>query len=97
MNRQFIGMTDMEFTYEQFEETRTKLIRKINSLMSDNDKRFLLSFESAEPAWERSSYDLFQHFPSVQWKLFNLQKLKKQNPSKLYQEVEKLQTIFAMK
>jgi len=50
----------------------------------------LLSFESAEPAWERSSYDLFQHFPPVQWKLFNLQKLKKQNPSKLYQEVEKL-------
>lgn len=73
------------------------MIREINSLMSDNDKRFLLSFESAEPTWERSSYDLFQHFPSVQWKLFNLQKLKKQNLSKLYQEVEKLQTIFAMK
>ena len=32
--------------------------------------------------------------PSVQWKLFNLQRLVKQNPEKLHLEVERLQNVW---
>lgn len=96
MKNQFMGMTEVEFTYEQFEDTRHKLIRDINSLMTESDRRFLLSFESAEPIWEGCGYEVLRDYPSVQWKLFNLQQLKKQNPAKLYQEVDKLRTVFEM-
>lgn len=77
MAKQFAGMTEMEFTYEQFEESRAELIKSVNALMTDADKRFLLEFESAEPVWEGSGYEMFFNYPSVQWKMLNLQKLKK--------------------
>ena len=46
MENQFAGMTDVPFTYEEFEETRSKLINDVKSLMTEADKRFLISFES---------------------------------------------------
>lgn len=83
MANQFEGMTDIVFTYEEFEETRAQLIEDVKALMTDADKQFLLSFETGEPMWDGYEFAYFQNYPSVQWKLLNLQKLKKQNPAKL--------------
>lgn len=94
MDNQFTGMTDIEFTYEEFEQTRSKLITDVLDLMTDADKRFLMSFESANPQWEGYEFEYFRDYPSVQWKIQNLSKLKKQNPIKLQSEVEKLRFCF---
>jgi predicted nucleotidyltransferase component of viral defense system len=94
MENQFKGMTDIEFTYEEFEQPRSKLITDVPNLMTEADKQFLLSFESAEPQWDEYEFAYFRDYPSVQWKLLNLAKLKKQNPAKLNTEVEKLQAVF---
>lgn len=91
---QFEGMTDTPFSYEEFEQTRDKLIRDVNALMTSEDKAFLLSFESAEPDWDHFEFEHFQNYPSVQWKLQNLQKLKSQNPDKLAAESLKLKSLF---
>jgi len=94
MANQFEGMTDIVFTYDEFEETRAKLIKDVNVLLTNADKQFLLSFEAAEPMWDGYEFAYFQDYPSVQWKLLNLRKLKKQNPAKLQEEVEKLREIL---
>ena len=94
MENQFKGMTDIEFTYEEFEQTRSKLITDVRNLMTEADKQFLISFESANPNWDGYEFEYFRDYPSVQWKLLNLTKLKKQNPAKLNTEVEKLRTVF---
>lgn len=94
MVNQFEGMTDIPFTYEEFEETRKALIEDVNRLMTDTDKRFLLSFESGNPEWSGYEFEYFKDYPSVKWKLLNLKKLAKQNPQKLEEEVRKLQDIF---
>ncbi|MDO5447770.1 MAG: nucleotidyl transferase AbiEii/AbiGii toxin family protein [Prevotellaceae bacterium] len=94
MENQFEGMTDTPFTYEEFEETRTKLIAEVNNLMTDADKHFLVSFELAEPDWEGYEFEYFKEYPSVQWKLLNLKKLAKMNPQKLKEEADKLKRIF---
>lgn len=94
MENQFKGMTDIEFTYEEFEQTRSKLITDVRKLMTDEDKQFLLSFESANPQWDGYEFEYFRDYPSIKWKLLNLAKLKKQNPAKLNTEVEKLQAVF---
>ena len=91
---QFDGMTDIPFTYDEFEQTRDELIRKVNALVTPQDKSFLLSFESSEPDWEHFEFGYFQDYPSVKWKLQNLLKLKSQNPTKLKEEVSKLERIF---
>ncbi len=36
---QFVGMTDIPFSYEEFEETRTKLISDVNNIITDADRR----------------------------------------------------------
>ncbi|PJB72880.1 MAG: nucleotidyltransferase [Alphaproteobacteria bacterium CG_4_9_14_3_um_filter_47_13] len=79
MENQFTGMSDIAFTYEDFEETREKLIKVIHAKLTDKDKEFLLSVKNVTPDW--SIYD-FERFPAVQWKLQNLQKLKTTNPEK---------------
>ena len=94
MDNQFAGMTDIPFTYEEFEETRSKLINDVKSLMTEADKRFLISFESGQPEWDGYEFEYFKDYPSVQWKLLNLKKLAKQNPQKLQEEADKLRNLF---
>ena len=95
MENQFAGMTDIPFSYEDFEDTRTKLINDVKSLMTEEDKKFLISFESGQPEWDGYEFEYFKNFPSVKWKLLNLKKLTKQNPQKLQKEVDKLRNILA--
>lgn len=96
MGNQFDGMTDIPFTYEEFEETRTKLIADINGMMTDADKDFLISFELGKPAWGGYEFAYMQNYPSVKWKLINLAKLAKQNPDKLSEKAAKLRSLFKL-
>lgn len=91
---QFEGMTDIPFSYEEFENTRNELIRDVNALVTPEDKAFLLSFESAEPDWDNFEFGYFRDYPSVKWKLQNLGKLKSTNPDKLAAEALKLKSLF---
>ena len=94
MENQFAGMTDISFTYEEFEATRAKLINDVKSLMTEADKKFLISFELGQPEWNGYEFEYFKDYPSVQWKLLNLKKLATQNPQKLRDEVEYLKGAF---
>ena len=79
MENQFAGMSDQEFNYEDFEIARKILIDEIQKILTSEDKTFLIGFKNCEPDW--SQHDL-ERFPSVQWKLANLRKLKDSNPEK---------------
>ena len=94
MVKQFNGMTDIAFTYEEFEQTRLQLIRDVNAMLTEEDKRFLVSFDQGEPMWDGYEFAYFKDYPSVQWKLVNLAKLKRQNPEKMEAEVEKLRRCW---
>ena len=59
-----------------------------------DDKRFLISFEQGEPDWSLCHAGDLSRFPSVQWKLHNLDYLAKHNPKKLQSEVEKLKLVL---
>ena len=96
MENQFAGMTDIPFTYEEFEDTRAKLINDVKLLMTDADKKFLISFETGQPEWDGYEFEYFKDYPSIKWKLLNLKKLAKQNPQKLQEEAEKLWNVFCV-
>lgn len=78
---QFAGMTKQLFTYTDYETTRLFLIENIHSLLTFEDKQFLVQFEQGVPGW--GLYD-FSSFPAVQWKLLNINQLKAQNPAKYH-------------
>jgi hypothetical protein len=97
LENQFRGMTDIPFTYEDYENARTQLIAFINSMLNKEDKAFLVGFEEGKPQWDNSAYCDFNDFPSVQWKLLNVNKLKAQNPAKHRQELERLKRYLGIK
>lgn len=94
MERQFAGMSETPFTYEEFESTREKLVRDVNSAMTEDDKKFLVGFEELTLNWDNAIYKEYREYPSVKWKIQNLQKLKTTNPKKLKSEADKLREIF---
>ena len=94
MANQFDGMTDIPFTYDEFEATRSKLVEDVKALMTEADREFLVSFESGQPQWDGYEFEYFKNYPSVQWKFLNLQKLAKQNPQKLNEEADKLRCVW---
>lgn len=91
-NNQFFGMTKEKFDYADYEETRRILVNTINSSLTNEDKAFLWRIEKGEPDW--NIYD-FSQFPAVQWKLQNINTLKKQNPLKHKQLYQKLEMEFS--
>lgn len=91
MENQFAGMSTEEFTYDEFENTREKLVETINSGLTSEDKTFLLSIKSLHPEW--SIYD-FERFPAVQWKLYNLSVLKKENNRKYHEQIKALRDVL---
>jgi len=91
---QFDGMSDIPFTYSHFEELRKDLIVKVNRMLSDEDKEFLISFELGEPEWNKCCVGNLSNFPSVQWKLQNIRILKKTNPEKHKYGIEKLSSYL---
>ena len=91
MANQFEGMSEEDFTYEDFEATRNQLITTIHENLTDEDREFLLSFENGSPDW--GLFD-FKDFPAVQWKLQNVNKLKETNPDKHGETLKKLKDKF---
>jgi len=91
---QFEGMTDIPFSYEDYEATRKELIEKVNSLLTEEDREFLISFEQGIPEWEKCCAGDLRAYPSVKWKLQNILKLKETNLTKYNAGVEKLREYF---
>lgn len=83
LENQFAGMSNMDFSYNDFEKVRAEMITTVHKKLNKTDKDFLLSIKSLKPDWTKYN---FENFPAVKWKLQNLQKLKNTNPDK-YQKM----------
>lgn len=90
METQFMGMTDTPFSYQDYEITRLELIHGIQELFSESEKDFLISFESGTPHWDLISSPSFETYPSVEWKLLNINKLKENDPEGFTKQIAKL-------
>ncbi|MBE9548626.1 MAG: nucleotidyl transferase AbiEii/AbiGii toxin family protein [Proteobacteria bacterium] len=91
---QFEGISAIEFNYYDYEATRLQLIKIVKTSLDENDKAFLLSFTQLVPDW--SIYD-YQSFPSVQWKLLNLEKFKTESPDTYRQQLDALKSVLGSK
>lgn len=91
---QFLGMSEIPFTYEDFEDTRQRLIETINASLTEKERSFLLSFKRGNPDWELFPLPRLSELPAVRWKLLNLQNLIKSNPGKHKELLSKLETLL---
>lgn len=72
---EFIGMTSEIVSLEDLHNVRRNLISEIKKKLTDQQKEFILSFKNRNPDWKLSGIDNLENYPSVQWKLLNLNKM----------------------
>lgn len=80
--REFEGMTRTQVPLDILLATRLKLIADVQSRLDTNARQFLLTLQDGEPDFAAIDRSQAAHLPAVQWKLLNLNKLKRDNPIK---------------
>jgi hypothetical protein len=92
----FAGMTDDSFSYSDFEATREHLVAEINRILTDNDRKFLLSFKAGEPQWGLYPIEGLQEMSAVKWKLLNIKRLLSKDETKHGEQLELLRKRLGM-
>lgn len=77
-DREFVGMTQDPIDYEDLIQAREKYIAFIKKELSNKERQFLLSIKKGEPQWDLLNLPGIEKLPSIQWKLFNIQKMDKE-------------------
>jgi predicted nucleotidyltransferase component of viral defense system len=91
---EFMQMAQVDVAIEQLEEAREDLIEQINTQMTENEKKFLLSFKNKTPDWslmEMDNVEVIANLPSVRWKMINLEQMPLQKHKEAF---EKLQQVL---
>lgn len=89
MTNQFVGMSEEQFSYEEYEYVRETMVNTVQASITEEDKLCILGFKNCTPDW--SIYN-FEAYPSIKWKLQNLEIIKTTNPLKhaaLYDSLKK--------
>jgi predicted nucleotidyltransferase component of viral defense system len=91
---QFSGMANIPFSYDDYERTRIQLVTQVKTKLTDNDRKFLMSFKDGNPDWEKLSVKNARELPAVHWKLQNIERLKHDNPRKHKEMVSDLENVL---
>ena len=65
----------MEINIDALLDVRERLIFEINKALTDDQRRFLISFKSRNPDWSLLSVDGADKLPAVRWKMQNLERM----------------------
>jgi len=72
---EFIGMTIVPITIDELNQAREELLRQLLSGLTENEKKFIISFKSKKPDWDLIDLKHVKDLPAVKWKLLNLEKM----------------------
>ena len=93
MQTEFVGMTDIPFTYEQHCKTLKRL--KVDLLQRLNKHyEFISDFVQLKADFSKSPFPEAEKLPALQWKLRNLNVLKEKDFNKFEQQKKELDKIF---
>jgi len=89
---EFSGMTDVPVDTNELIRVQENLCNNIVSMLTDNEKEFLLSLVKMEPKWDLLSLPIdIKELPGIKFKLINLEKM---NSKKRKEYVDKLQALL---
>jgi len=91
---EFAGMERELVTLDELESARKRLRRELGAALTTEHKRFLLGLVAGAPPWEAMSSNHLAKLPALQWKLQNLDRLKKSNPAKFQAQADELRRGF---
>ena len=99
LENEFTGMARDDIGWADLEATRQQLHADVREGLSDDFAKFLVSVHNAEPDFACLGFPdeitaNVEKLPAIQWKILNLEKLKRRNPAKHQQQLAMLQKLF---
>lgn len=86
--RNFVGMTEENVPLADLLAARVALVEEIVGNMPDEHRRFLISFEKGNPAWELLGVDGAKDLPAVKFRQQNLDGLTEEKRAALVAKLE---------
>lgn len=71
----FQGMADEPVEYEALLEARERLINRLKTDLTEQEKKFILSIKEDKPEWALLGLAGIDKLPAIQWKLQNIRKM----------------------
>jgi predicted nucleotidyltransferase component of viral defense system len=87
---QFEKMATVSVSLKDLEKTRNNLFIAVRKNLTDNDRKFLVSFKQGTPEWKLLKLKNAEILPAVQWKLHNLNQMSKAARKKAIEKLEKI-------
>ena len=85
----FVGMTTESVKLDDLLDARAKLIKKLKESLTENEKKFLLSWKSKKPEWKLLGIDGIENMPGVRRRLMNLEGMEAKKHKEAYDRLEK--------
>lgn len=93
-DKEFAGMTDEHFTFDDAKQTFLTLVKNIHTILTEEDKTLLLDFVQLKANLQEVGIPNLGNLPGIKWKLKNLENLQNQNPKKFQEQYDKLKMSF---
>ncbi len=77
-------MTEQNVSLLELETAREQLVAIINSSLTQQERKFLLSFKNRNPDWSLLGLSGIENLPAVRWKLHNLEKMNLEKHAQAY-------------
>jgi Nucleotidyl transferase AbiEii toxin, Type IV TA system len=90
----FAGMTVEPVELETLLAARERLVRELQSGLTVEERRFLLSLVAAKPEWSLLGTPHLEELPGLRWKLQNLERLRKTNERKFDEQSDALARLL---
>jgi predicted nucleotidyltransferase component of viral defense system len=84
---EFNGMTSDEIKLDELVNVRKKLIQIVKASLTEEQKKFIVSFKNRTPEWELSGIEGIENYPSVRWKLINLERMSDEKHAEAYKKL----------
>jgi predicted nucleotidyltransferase component of viral defense system len=84
----FVGMTQEAVALEELLKAREQLISGLSEVLTEAEKKFLVSFKAKSPDWSLLGIDGVEKLPAVRWKMLNLTKLSLEKHGRLLENLK---------
>ncbi len=90
----FKGMTTGPVDLKDLLSARQRMVSELQLNLDTAERNFLISLARTEPEWDLLGIEHLEQLPAIQWKLANLERLRKDNPKKLEVQAEELEKLL---
>ncbi|ANN58702.1 hypothetical protein A9174_19430 [Mesorhizobium loti NZP2037] len=87
---EFLRMSQIEVGLDELLDVRERLIAELNQALSDDQRKFLLSFKARRPQWDLLGIEGADQLPAVRWKLHNLERMPDERHRRTYENLERV-------